>query len=369
MGQNSIGANILSGHQLMRAISNMRYSRRISFAACTCGLRRVFRSFRRMIRNASFGLLAALASLVPVSTSAAEYPSAPIRLVNESTPGSALDVAARQIAKRLSAALGQQVIVEARPAASRMSALEALKASAPDGYTLGMVHITQMSAALALYPQLTYDLQKDFSPVGIVYREPQLLVVHPEVDAKDFAGLVALSKSASSGALNYATPAVGSASHILMEKLKAAIGADFTHIPYRGLGASIAVFKGEVDLVLEGTATVGVLLKAGKLRALAVTGSRRLSAFPYVPTFEELGIKGMDDAWVGVLAPARTPRSAIERLNVELDRVMRERELLADFEALGRVVGVSSPGQMQAAIHDEAPRWTRAIREMRMQTE
>jgi tripartite-type tricarboxylate transporter receptor subunit TctC len=321
-----------------------------------------------MMRARLFATLVVLPLLAPMAASA-EYPSAPIRLINESVSGGALDVAARQIARRLGAAIGQPVVVEARPAASRISALEALKASAPDGHTLSIVHVAQMSAAPVLYPQLPYDLQSDFSPIAIIYREPQLLVVHPDVDATDFAGLVKLAKGASSGSLNYATPAVGSPSHILMEKLKAAIGADFTHIPYRGLAASIAVFKGEVDLLFESTATLGIHLQTGKLRAIAVTGSRRLSVFPQVPTFEELGIRGMDDGWVGIVGPARTPRHVIERLNAELDRVMREPELLANYEALGRVVGVSSPGRMQAAIREEVPRWTRAIREMRAVTE
>ena len=320
-------------------------------------------------RRQVFAALAVLAALVPMAASAAEYASAPIRLINESVPGGALDVAARQIARRLGAALGQPIVVEARPAASRTSALEAPKASAPDGYTLSMVHIAQLSAAPVLHPELPYDLQRDFSPIGIVFREPRLLVVHPDVDATNFAGLVELSKRVAPGSLNCATPAVGSPSHILMEKLKAAIGADFTHIPYRGLAASIAVFKGEVELLLEGTATLGVHLHAGRLRALAVTGSRRLTALPDVPTFEELGIRGMDDAWVGVIAPARTPRHVIERLNAELGRVMREPDLLANYEALGRLVGVTSPAQMQAAIREEIPRWTRVIREMRVLTE
>ena len=316
-------------------------------------------------RRVAFAALAALASLVPMAAIAAEYPASPIRLITESVAGGALDVAARQIAKRLGAALGQPILVEARPAASRTSALEAVSASPPDGYTLGMVDVAQVSAASVSRPQLPYDLQRDFSSIGIIFREPQLLVVHPDIGVTNFAGLVELSKRTASGSLNYATPAVGGPSHILMETLKTAIGADFVHIPYRGLAASIAVFKGEVQMLLEGTATLGVHLRAGKLRALAVTGSRRLTAFPDVPTFEELGIRGMDDAWVGVLAPARTPRHVIERLNAELDRVMREPTLRADYEALGRVVGVTSPAQMQAAIHEEMPRWTTVIRAIR----
>jgi tripartite-type tricarboxylate transporter receptor subunit TctC len=319
-------------------------------------------AYGRMCRRA----LATLAALAATTTIAAEYPSGPIRLINETTPGGALDIAARQIAKRLGAALGQPITVEARPAASRISALAALKASAPDGHTLSMVHIAQMSAAPLLLPHLPYDPQTDFSPVGIVFREPQLLVVHPDVDATNLAGLLELSKKATSGTLRYATPAIGSPSHILMEKLKAATGADFTHIPYRGLSASIAVFKGEVELLMEGSGPLGVHLHAGKLRALAVTGSRRLSAFPDVPTFEELGIRGMDDAWVGIVAPARTPRPVIERLNIELERVMREPEMLTSYEALGRIVVVSSPEQMRAAIREELPRWTRVIRDARV---
>lgn len=311
------------------------------------------------------GALAALAALATTATTAAEYPSGPIRMINETAPGGVLDIAARQIAKRLSSALGQPIVVEARPAASRISALAALKTSAPDGHTLSMVHIAQMSAAPALLPHLPYDPQTDFSPVGIVYREPQLLVVHPDVDATSLAGLLELSKRATSGTLRYATPAIGSPSHILMEKLKAVAGADVTHIPYRGLAASIAVFKGEVEMLMEGSAAIGVHLQTGKLRALAVTGSRRLTAFPDVPTFEELGVRGMDDAWVGVVAPARTPRAVIERLNAELERVMREPDMLANYEALGRVVAVSSPAQMRAAIHEEMPRWTRVIRDAR----
>ena len=297
-----------------------------------------------------------------VAAGAADYPSRPIRLITGTAPGSALDIAARQIAKRLGPALGQPVIVEARAAAGGVVALEALKESPPDGYTLSLIHVAQMSAAPALFRGVPYDPLTDFSPVGIVFRAPQVLVSNPDVFATTLAEMIKLGRS-SPGLLKYSTPATGSPSHLLMEQLKAASRADFLHIPYRGVGATVAVVKGEVELLLEGSAPLNGYLQSGKLRALAVTGAQRLAALPDVPTFDELGIRGMEDVSVGVIAPARTPRPVIERLNAELERVMREPEIGASYEALGRVVGVSSPEQMRAEIREETQRWTRVIRE------
>jgi tripartite-type tricarboxylate transporter receptor subunit TctC len=313
-------------------------------------------------------LLAAIVVPAAVAAGAADYPSRPIRLITGTAPGSALDIAARQIAKRLGPALGQPVLVEARATGGGVVALEMLKASQPDGYTLGLVHIPQMSAAPALFGGVPYDPLTDFSPVGIVFRAPQVLVSNPDVFVSTLAEMIRLSKS-SQGLLKYSTPATGSASHLLMEQLKAATKADFLHVPYRGVAATVAVMKGEVELLLESTAPLNGYLQEGKLRALAVTGLQRLPALPDVPTFDELGIRGMDDVSVGVIAPARTPRPVIERLHAELERVMRQPNAGASWQALGRVVAVSSPEQMRAEIREETLRWSRVIREAGISTQ
>ena len=303
--------------------------------------------------------LAAAAFAYPVH--AQPFPAKPIHVLIGSAPGGVLDIVTRQLAERLEAQTGQRVIVEAKASAGGIVALEALKNSAPDGYTIATVPMSQMSVSPSLFRSLPYDPLKDFAPVGILFRGPQLLVVNASVPAVTLKELTSLSLGRPEG-IRYSSPANGSPSHVIMEEVRFQTGANLQHIPYRGPNANIAVVSGEVDALLEGVAPMLPLIQADKVRALAVTGNRRVAVLPDVPTFAELGIKDIDAVWVGVIAPRGTPQPVIEFLNAQFARAVRSPELLRAYEKLGRVVAPGSPREMAATIESEIPRWREVVR-------
>jgi tripartite-type tricarboxylate transporter receptor subunit TctC len=275
-------------------------------------------------------------------------------------PGSVPDVATRQIAERLAPLLGQAVIVENRPSAGGIVALEALKLSAPDGYTLSFVHVGNMSVAPSLFPRLPYDTATDFAPVGIFWRGVQVLVVHPSVEAKNLAELIALARS-SPGRLRYSSPGNGTPTHLGMEQLKHEAGIDIQHIPYRGPAATMAVLSGEVDLLLEGVEPLLAHVRAGRLHPIAMGGSQRLAVLPEVPTFVELGLLGIGTIWLGVIAPLGTPSAVIARLNRDLTAAVQSAEIRRIFEPAGRLITPGTPDEMAATIRDEIPRWREVV--------
>ena len=212
---------------------------------------------------------------LPLAGWSADAPSGVLRILLGSAPGSVMDVAARQIGEALASQTGQAVVVDNRPSAGGIVALEALRASPPDGHTLSLVHAMQMSAAPALFPRLPYDPLTDFAPIGILFRGPQVLTVNPRVGARTWPDLLRILK-ARPGAYCYSTPGNGMPQHLTMEQLKAAAGVDIQHIPYRGPAATTAVLAGEVDLMLEGVMPVLPHLRAGSLHAIALGGSQRI---------------------------------------------------------------------------------------------
>ena len=294
------------------------------------------------------------------------YPAKPIRVLVGVAGGTQLDTATRQVTERLSSAMGQPFIVENKPGAGGILAMEALKASPADGYTVGIVHFAQVSVAPSVFPRLPYDPLRDFAPVGVIYRGAQVLTVHPSLGVETFEDFVKLAK-ARPGKLRYASPANGSPTHVFMEHLKQVLAIDVQHIPYKGPGALLAVVSGEVDMLLEGVQLMLPQVKAGKLKAIAVGGARRVPVLVDVPTFAERGVGGIDGLWVGMLAPRGTPPAAIDRLNRELFRMMERPEVKAQFDAIGRVPAVGSPAQMAAMIEAEIPMWREVVRRAAIQ--
>jgi len=312
---------------------------------------------RRLLRAAALSTMSLAAG---GRAFAQAWPVRPVRFILGVAPGSVPDIATRQIAERLAPLLGQPVIVENRPSAGGIVALEALKASAPDGYTLSFVHSGNMSVAPSLFPRLPYDTAKDFEPVGIFWRGIQLLVAHPSLKATTLGDVVALAK-AKPGQLRYSSPGNGTPTHLGMEQLKFVAGIDIQHIPYKGPAAHLAVLSGEVDLLLEGVEPLLQHLRAGRLRPLALGGSRRLSVLPDVPTFDELGVSGIGSTWLGVVAPLGTPPPVIARLNRDLASAIGSPEIRAIFEPSGRLITPGSPEEMAATIRDEIPRWREIV--------
>ena len=288
------------------------------------------------------------------------YPARAVKFILGVAPGSVPDVATRQIAEKLAPLLGQAVIVENRPSAGGIVALEALKISSPDGYTLSFVHVGNMSVAPSLFPRLPYDTATDFAPVGIFWRGVQLLVVNPNVKARNLAELIALARS-SPGSLRYSSPGNGTPTHLGMEQLKHSAGIDIQHIPYKGPAATLAVLSGEVDLLLEGVEPLLAHVRAGRLQPIAMGGSQRLAVLPEVPTFEELGLHGIGSTWLGVIAPLGTPPAVIARLNRDLTAAVQSAEIRRIFEPAGRLITPGTPDEMAATIRDEIPRWREIV--------
>lgn len=299
---------------------------------------------------------------------AAGSPAGVVRILVGSAPGSVMDVVARQIGEVFASQTGQTVVVDNRPTAGGIVALEALRQAAPDGRTLSLVHAMQMSAAPALFPRLPYDPLVDFAPLGVLFRGPQVLTLHPAVEAASWPELLRLLK-AHPGRYRYATPGNGTPQHLTMELIKDAVGIDVQHIPYRGPAATAAVLSGEVELMLEGVMPVLGHLQAGALRAIAVGGQQRVGVLAEVPTFDELGVAGVGTVWVGMVAPKDTPAEVVQRLNGELQRAVKSPALLAAFERTGRIVSPGSPVEMAGAIRSETPVWRAVVQRARITPE
>ena len=288
------------------------------------------------------------------------FPVRPIRILAGVAAGSSPDGVLRQVAQTLSAAIGQPVIVENRPGANGILALEALRSSAPDGHTIAMVAFSQMSVNPSLMAAMPHDPVQDFAHVGIFWRGPQLLAASSAVQASTLSELLAMAK-ARPGQLRYGSAGNGSPGHLFMEQLKLAAGLAIEHIPYKGPAVVVAAVSGEVDLVMEGVSPQLPQVRAGKLKPLAVSGSQRLGVLPDVPTFEELGIKGIGTVWLGFVAPRGTPSAAVMRLNEELRRAVDSPAFRSASEGFGRLVTPGTPEAMTATIRDEIPRWREVV--------
>lgn len=302
----------------------------------------------------------AAACLAVTASLAQSFPARPIKILAGVAAGSSPDGVLRQVAQTLSAAVGQPVIVENRPGANGILALEALRSSAPDGHTIAMVAFSQMSVNPSLIAALPHDPVQDFAHIGIFWRGPQLLAASAVLPASSLNELLAAAK-ARPGQLRYGSAGNGSPGHLFMEQLKLAAGVAVEHIPYKGPAVVIAGVSGEVDLLMEGVSPQLPQIRAGKLKPLAVSGSRRLGMLPDVPTFEELGIKGIGTVWLGFVAPRGTPAAIVMRLNQELRRAVESPEFRSASEGFGRLVTPGTPEAMTATIRDEIPRWREVV--------
>ena len=315
-----------------------------------------------MSKSLLFAFLAVLTFNVP----AQDYPSRPIRLIVPFAPGGGTDILVRILSPRLSASLGQQMVVENRPGASSVIGTGEVVRSAPDGYTLLAVD-TSFTVNPSLQPKMPYDSLKDLAPVIHLAAAPVILVVHPSVPAKSVADLVALARS-KPGGLSYASGGNGASTHLAGELFKMVAGVDVVHIPYKGTGPAIAdVVAGQVQMNFAGISSARQHVDSGRLRAIAVTGARRNSALPDVPTFSEAGLQGVDAGthW-GLLAPAGTPPAVIQKLNAETDRVLQLPEVKARIAELGFDAAGGAPDAWVALIRSEMAKWAKVVKEARI---
>jgi tripartite-type tricarboxylate transporter receptor subunit TctC len=311
---------------------------------------------RRSRSILKFAAFAACAAMVASASLAQSYPARPIRVLAGVAAGSSPDGVMRQVAQALGPSLGQPVTVENRPGANGILALEALRSSAPDGHTIAMVAFSQMSVNPSLIATLPHDPVLDFAHIGIFWRGPQLLSVSAAMPMASLGDLLVAAR-ARPGQLRYGSAGNGSPGHLFMEQLKLATGMAVDHIPYKGPAGVVAGINGEVDLLMEGVSPQLPQIRAGKLKPLAVSGAQRLGVLPDVPTFDELGIKGIGTVWLGFVAPRGTPAAIVTRLNQELRRAVESPEFRHASEGFGRLVTPGTPEAMVATIRDEIPRW------------
>jgi len=322
---------------------------------------------RRAVVVAALSLAASGAQAQATSTGSGQaWPSKPVTLVVPFPPGGTTDVLARALAEKLTASLGQTVIVESKPGAGATLGADFVAKSKPDGYTLlmGAVHHT---IAPSVFKKLPYDLQKDFAPITTVALVPNVLTVSAANPAKTVAELVAQAKAAP-GKLNYGSNGNGTAQHLIGTQFESANGIQIAHIPYKGSGPLVTdLIGGQVTMSFDTVTPVLPHIKAGKLRALAVTTGKRSSALPEVPTLAEAGVKGIDTGtWFGLLAPAAAPKEIVARLHADVVKALAQPEFRKKLEDIGAEPVGNSPEQMARQIKDDGEKFARLVKDAKV---
>jgi tripartite-type tricarboxylate transporter receptor subunit TctC len=295
---------------------------------------------------------------------AAEYPVRPVRFVLGFAPGGASDTMARIIGAKLAEGLGQPIVIDNRPGAGGNIAAEIVARSQPDGYTMLLGNNGILAVNISLYSKIGFHPVKDFEPVVLVASQPNILAVHPAVPAKSVKELIALAR-AKPGAMNYASPGGGTTGHLAAELFKRMAGVDMAIVSYKGGGPAVAaVLSGECQFIFATSLSVQPHIKAGRVRALAVTTPQRSPSFPDLPTVAEAGVPGFEAVtWHGVVVPARTPQAVVKRLNVEFNRLLQQPDTRERLTALGSEIIGGEPKELANYVKREIPVWAKVIQE------
>jgi tripartite-type tricarboxylate transporter receptor subunit TctC len=323
-----------------------------------------------IMRRLLQGLLALALVLTALSAGAQNFPGKPVHFIVPYAVGGITDLGARIIAQKLGDIWGQPVVVENRVGANGMIAIDHVARSSPDGYTILMC-APGFAINPSLYPDVRYNPVRDFAPVIHILSMPNVLVVHPAVPARSVKELIAMAK-AQPGKIAFSSAGIGSSQHLSGELLKLMTDVDMRHVPYKGSAPSVlAVVSGEVALELGNINDVAAQIRADKMRALAVTGSKRVPALPEVPTMVEAGVSGYDVAtWIGVVAPAGTPRGILIKMNQDMGRVLRMPDVLELLSQKGsaEIVG-GTPEQFDEFIRAEVARWASVVKKSGIKVE
>jgi tripartite-type tricarboxylate transporter receptor subunit TctC len=304
----------------------------------------------------------AIPLLVATSSTAQSYPAKTVRLVVPFAPGGSTDIIGRTVAQKLTELWGQTVIVDNRPGGSTVIGTDIVAKSAPDGHTL-LVTPAPFTIVPSLLAKLPYDPGKDFEPITLINTTPLVVVVHPGVPARSVKELIALAR-AKPGSLNYGSSGSGGSNHLAGELFNAMAGVKTVHIPYKGNAPALTdLLGGHVDLVYNGLTSALPFIKAGKLRALAVTSLARAGALPELPTLDESGLKGFQAvAWNGLTAPARTSKDIVARVNADVVKIMKSPELVERLKSEGSDPVGSTPEQYAAFLREEIVKWAKVIK-------
>jgi len=315
------------------------------------------------------GILIALNALA-VSGAEPDYPSKPIRVVVTFPPGGPTDVVARIIGQRFTDKWGHTVVIDNRGGGGGIVGTEIVARAAPDGYNLLIGTAGGMSINPALHPKLSYDPFKDFAPVSMLVINPQILVVHPAVPANTVKDLVALAKN-KPGQLNFGSSGTGTATHLGLELFKIATGINVVHVPYKGGAPALTdLIAGQIQLLFISIPSVMPHVKAGKLKAIAVSSAKRSLSAPDVPTVAESGYPGFEYVnWNALFAPAATPQAIVRKLNTEVVSILTEPKIVQQLLSQGAEPSTNTPAELATYMRADHARWTKVIRSARIKAE
>jgi tripartite-type tricarboxylate transporter receptor subunit TctC len=324
----------------------------------------------RLIKTLAGLAIAVISFAAATGASAQAFPNKPMRIIVPFAAGGSSDVLARAIARSMTEGLKNPVIVENRPGAGGVIAMEAVARATPDGHTLLFTTNGTHSIGPALYPNRKIDSVKELAPVALMHTLPNVLLVHPSVPAKNVGELIAYAK-ANPGKINFASAGNGSASHLFGELFKLAAGIDIVHVPYKGGGAAMPdLISGQVSMMLETIPSALAQVRSGKLNALAVTSAKRAAAAPEIPTIAESGIPGFDAfSWSGLSTTAGTPPAVIAALNAETARISKDPAYLEILKGVGVEPVIASADAFDAYIKKDTAKWIEVVKKANIKAE
>ena len=318
-----------------------------------------------MYRRTAFSIVAAGllgAAIGPSTVAAQSYPAKPIRVIVPFGAGGPADIYARYLGQQIQGSLGQPFVVENRPGAGSIIGSDLVAKAAPDGYTLLVMSNTH-TVNESLIPKKPFVLMKDVVPIAPINYSDLLLVVHPSLPAKSVKELVVLAKAKPRG-LNYSSSGNGTPYHMAGELFKALAGVDIVHVPHKGSGeARTSVMSGQTELMLDAITTMAPIARSGKVRALGTSGQKRSTVMPEVPTISEAGVKGYETTiWLGIMAPAGTPRPILERLNAEITKVTGRAEVREAWGKQGATALTMSVPEFEKYLHGDIAKWAKVVK-------
>jgi tripartite-type tricarboxylate transporter receptor subunit TctC len=316
-----------------------------------------------MMRSLQTWVVGALFALFALGALGQAYPNRTIRLVVPFPAGGTTDILARAASQKLTESLGQPVVVDNRPGAAGNIGADMVAKSAPDGYTLLMGTVGTHAINASLYSKMPYDHVKDFTPIVLVAAVPNVLVVNPSVPVNSVGDLIKLAK-AKPGAINFASSGSGTSIHLSGELFKTMAQVDMTHVPYKGSAPALTdLIGGQVQVMFDNLPSSLAQIKAGKLRAVAVTSLKRAPALPDIPTITESGLPGFEaSSWFGVLGPAGTPASVVARINSEVNNWLQSPEARAQLLAQGAEAAGGTPENFASHIRTETEKWAKVVK-------
>ena len=303
-------------------------------------------------------------AMLAIVAQAETYPSKPIRVVVPYPPGGTPDILIRELAPKLTAALGQQIIVDNRPGAGGNIGSEVVAKAAPDGYTLVMGTTATHSINQSLYKKLAYDPLKDFVAVALIATMPNVLVVNNDFPVKNVKELIALAK-AKPGTITFGSGGNGTTHHLSGALFEKMTDVDMTHVPYKGAGQALPdLIGGQINIMFDNITSSMAYIKSGKLRVLAVTTPKRSAALPDVPTMQEAGVPGYEmSGWFGLLAPAKTPPEIVARLNKAINKILQSIEMKELLAKQGAEIVISTPAEFTAFVKERTDKMTKVVKD------